>query len=82
MLEHQELGKIHMIWKIIIKFFSRWDPFAVFDVLASLSTGITGDESINCHNSVDVGSKMMANIVGKYFVDLKFQRKYPVVPLN
>lgn len=59
----------------MLEFFTSYDPFVVSDAIVSLSSGVEGNENINCHNALDIGLKIMNNIVGNNFNSLKFQRK-------
>uniref|UniRef100_A0A6P7H5E5 Uncharacterized protein LOC114347235 n=1 Tax=Diabrotica virgifera virgifera TaxID=50390 RepID=A0A6P7H5E5_DIAVI len=68
--------------KKLINFFSKWDPFAQSEVLASLTNGIVGDESINCHKALSIGMQIMSKNIGTSIADLKFQRKDRVVTLK
>ena len=40
----------------------------------SLGTGITGDETINCHVDKDVDEKIIAQLIGRQFINFKIQR--------
>ncbi|KAK4873122.1 hypothetical protein RN001_015151 [Aquatica leii] len=39
-----------------------------------ISTGVVGDEKINCHNVVKIGKKAMKEIIGNNFKDVKMKR--------
>ncbi|GBM70177.1 hypothetical protein AVEN_11761-1 [Araneus ventricosus] len=45
--------------------FESRDPFPVSDFVMSISTGILGDETINCHIASECGNSSMSCIVGK-----------------
>ena len=49
--------------------------------LVSLSTGITGDSSVTCHNAKEVGQQLKQQMVGKSFADVKMNRKGKVKTL-
>ena len=38
--------------------------------LVSLSTGVTGDSSVTCHNAKEVGQQLQKQMVGKSFADV------------
>lgn len=82
MLDFHELKKIHTASALISEFFSTHEPFAVSDAIVSLSSGVKGNENINCHDTLNIGLRMMNNIVGNNFNALKFQRKNRVMPLQ
>ncbi|CAH2218497.1 jg2186 [Pararge aegeria aegeria] len=67
---------------LMLQFFTSYDPFVVSDAIISLSSGVKGNENINCHNALEIGLKMMNSIVGNNFNALKFQRKNRVMPLQ
>jgi len=48
----------------------------------SISTGVIGDEKINCHLAYDIGKESISNIIGSKFGQVKFQRKNRVMPLR
>ena len=49
--------------------------------LVSLSTGITGDSSVTCHNAKEVGQQLQQQMVGKSFADVKMNRRGKVKTL-
>ena len=49
--------------KRLIDFFTKWDPFAQSDILASLTTGITGHEKINYKDVVDKREKYVQTFI-------------------
>ncbi|KAJ8672055.1 hypothetical protein QAD02_003314 [Eretmocerus hayati] len=57
-------------------------PFEPRTSLISLSTGIVGDPSINCHKAFEVGRKSMKTMVGKNAANVKLSTLYKVKPLS
>lgn len=43
-------------------------------VVVSLGTGITGNDFINCHMAKEVGENVLAQLIGKRFMDIKMKR--------
>ena len=43
--------------------------------LVSLSSGITGDSSVNCHDAEGVGQQLQQQVVGKSFAASKNEVK-------
>lgn len=64
------------------QWFDEHDPFPVDSELMSISTGIIGTESINCHLALECGTIMMNGIVGTNYDAIKFKRKDKVAPLS
>ncbi|KYM97251.1 hypothetical protein ALC62_12065 [Cyphomyrmex costatus] len=62
--------------------FSEHNPFPEGKELISLGTGIIGNNSINCHKALEVGSELLKKIVGNNFESLSFKRKEKVLPLS
>lgn len=61
--------------------FSEHNPFPEGDNIMSISTGIIGDEKINCHRAHEIGLQMMSNICDKDFGSITFQRSKKVQTL-
>ncbi|XP_026482212.1 uncharacterized protein LOC113389378 [Ctenocephalides felis] len=73
-------------------------PFPEVNELMSISTGMIGDEEINCHMSHEIGTASISKIIGADFNTVKFKRndrvkalgvmnagiriKYIIVPIN
>lgn len=51
------------------------------DTIASISTGVTGDSKINCHEAFEVDLNSMKKINNCNFKDLKLKRKDKCMPL-
>ena len=47
----------------------------------SLGTGITGDETINCHVDKDVDEKIIAQLNEREFINIKMKRSKNVLSL-
>ncbi|CAI6359929.1 unnamed protein product [Macrosiphum euphorbiae] len=47
-----------------------------------LSTGIVGNEQINCYEALEVGQQTMKNVIADNFNDIMIQRSNRVVPLD
>lgn len=58
------------------------DPFYEREDLISLSTGVVGNDSINCYKAAEVGNKMIEKIINLKFDDIKCKRKDRVLPLS
>ncbi|MGR0227394.1 hypothetical protein, partial [Klebsiella pneumoniae] len=56
-------------------------PFPQINLLMSLSTGLIGNEKINCHQALQIGTAIMQNFVGCKFGEMKQSRKHTVMPL-
>ena len=48
----------------------------------SISTGVVGNEQINCYQAQEVGQQTMKNVIGDNFSDIKLQRANRVIPLD
>lgn len=57
------------------------DPFPKTESFFSISTGVMGYNSINCHLAQEKGNKMLKNMKG-VFGSLTFKRNYAVKPLS
>src|SRR5436190_19326000 len=66
--------------KKLIDWFSQHPPFPKVDKLISISTGVIGDKTINCHKSQEIGMLGMLKIIG--IDSVKFKRKDKVIPLS
>ncbi|XP_045475385.1 uncharacterized protein LOC123686399 isoform X2 [Harmonia axyridis] len=68
-----------------IKKFLFWlderNPFEVRTSLVSLSTGIIGGPTINCHNAVEVGLQGIATMVGKNIDNVSLSNAFKVKTL-
>ncbi|CAG9772311.1 unnamed protein product [Ceutorhynchus assimilis] len=54
----------------------------VGEYVMSLSTGVIGDENVNCHLSDQIGSSSLESIIGSNFGQVKFSRKKRVLPMR
>ncbi|GBN66391.1 hypothetical protein AVEN_231622-1 [Araneus ventricosus] len=59
----------------LVGWFESHNPFPASDFVMSISTGILGDETINCHRAFESGNSLMSCIVGKNLEEVKFVRK-------
>lgn len=66
----------------LVDWFKSHDPFTVSEFVISISTGILGDETINCHKAFEIGNSSMNSIVGTNFEQVKFVRKNRVMPIR
>lgn len=63
-------------FKKIQEFFDQFDPFSDSnEVLINIANGMCSDSAVNCHCAFDVGIKIMTDIAGKNYKDLKLSRK-------
>lgn len=51
------------------------------DEIMSISTGVVGDDKINCHLAQEIGTIGVSKIIGENFDSVKFKRKEKVLPL-
>jgi hypothetical protein len=59
------------------------DPFSsITSVVVSIGSGLSGNESINCHLSKELGSKRLDLFAGHKFKDIKLKRCDNVRPLS
>ncbi|KAJ8686053.1 hypothetical protein QAD02_021846 [Eretmocerus hayati] len=67
----------------ILNYLTEHNPFYADDSesVASISTGLRGDERVNCHQVIAVGSELLSGTYGKQFGDIKLQRKTRVISL-
>lgn len=66
----------------IIKLLSTYEPFIKCNAIMSITSGLKGDKTINCHNAFEVGCDLMQSIVELSFNELKFQRKNRILSLE
>lgn len=57
------------------------NPFPISDDIMFISTGVIGDEKINCHDSLEIDTKAMKDCVGDNFKDVKMKRANRICPL-
>nr|CAD7406474.1 unnamed protein product [Timema cristinae] len=86
-VEHVEIrdSRIKVYYKnftVIFDWVEAHSPFDPFDCLRSVSTGIIGNEKINCDYAEAVGAATISDNVGKMFGDVKLKRKSRVSPLS
>jgi len=60
---------------------SSYYPFSECKVIMSIFSGQIGDDSINCHEAVEIGRVAMESIVGKHFSDVSLKRSSRVLTL-
>jgi hypothetical protein len=65
----------------MMDWFRQHPPFPNTPELVSISTGIVGDDTINCYMSKEVGVECISSIVDKNFQSVKFKRSNRVKPL-
>lgn len=61
--------------KKLMDWFCQHSPFPEIKEVMSISTGIIGDEKINCHMSQELGTASISKIVGGDFHSIKLKRK-------
>jgi hypothetical protein len=57
------------------------NPFPEHNHLASIATGVVGDNNVNCDKAVEIGNRSVSNLIGKNFHDVKLKRSARVLPL-
>lgn len=62
-------------------FFEQHNPFPTNTKIMCISSGILGNDSIDCHNAFERGCATMKNINGKNFKELSFTKKDKVTTL-
>lgn len=61
--------------KILQEMLELKNPFTnTSSFVVSLGTGITGDETINCHMAKEVGETIIAELIGRQFINIKMKR--------
>ena len=61
--------------KLIEDFFEQYDPFSeTVETLINIANGMSATEKSNCHNAFEEGIKIMEDISGTNFKDLKLSR--------
>lgn len=58
------------------------NPFPELKELISISTGVVGNEKVNCHKAQEVGQQIMKNIIGEHFNEVKLKRNNRVITLE
>ena len=58
------------------------DPFPETDFIMSISSGLKGNETINCNNAFEIGINSMKRMVGSNFKTIKFKQKDKALSLN
>lgn len=64
------------------QWFITHDPFPRDSNIMCISTGVIGDDSVNCYDAFNIGKDLMLQSVGKNFKDVKFERKKKVITLS
>lgn len=67
--------------KKLLDWFSQHPSFPEMKEIMSISTGIIGNEKINCHMSQELGIASILKIIDCDFDTVKFRRKDKVTPL-
>lgn len=70
---------------LLLQWFLAHDPFPNGQFIMSISTGVIGDKTINCHDAFEKGTASLTTITnrpGINFKNVKFQRKNRVIPLK
>jgi len=57
-------------------------PFPELNELMSLSTGVVGDDKVNCYKAEQVGEQIVCSIIGENVSDVKLKRMNRVVSLD
>lgn len=65
----------------MVEWFQQHPAFQDTKEIMSISTGVVGNEKINCHLSREVGTAGIMRIVGTNFAAVTFRRKDRVLPL-
>lgn len=65
----------------LVKWLQMHNPFSENDVLISLASGVTANETINCHKVFEIGVEAMKKIDGLNFKEIKFKRSNKCLPL-
>ncbi|CAG9761611.1 unnamed protein product [Ceutorhynchus assimilis] len=60
----------------------RYHGSCLGEYVMSLSTGVIGDENVNCHLSDQIGSSSLESIIGSNFGQVKFSRKKRVLSMR
>ena len=68
--------------KKLLQFYEERNPFTPSDKIRSIYSGLVGNGKINCHEALEIGIKLLNNINGKSFDELKIPRKDKVLPLS
>jgi len=66
---------------ILLKWFSSHPPFLELNEIISISTGVVGDTTINCHNAYEIGLIEMKKIIGQTYGTVKLKRSNRVLPI-
>ena len=66
----------------LLEFFKTHDPFPVLNNIMSISTGVVGDETINCYKALERGRSIQNKMIGKTFGSVKLERKSKVLSLR
>ncbi|KAL4100763.1 hypothetical protein QTP88_020794 [Uroleucon formosanum] len=66
---------------ILLKWFSSHPPFLELNEIISISTGVIGDTTINCHNAYEIGLIEMKKIIGQTYGTVKLKRSNRVLPI-
>lgn len=66
----------------IFEYLCLHSPFPETKFLMSLTSGIVGDESVNCYKAYEVGKKAESKVFGKTLKDLKLRRGDRVLSIS
>lgn len=61
--------------KKLMNFYSQYEPFPVTNAVVSITTGLVGNSTINCHLAYEIGIELCKKDIGKNVEDLKFEKK-------
>lgn len=67
--------------KKMLEWFHQYPPFPETPEITSISSGIVGDDRINCHMSREMGMQSLNRILGGDFQSVKFKQNDRVKPL-
>jgi len=66
----------------LYNWFLSYPPFPKSSHIMSLSTGVIGDNSINCFKASEIGIYPLHRIIGKRFEEINLKRSHRVLPLS
>lgn len=66
----------------IIQWFEQYPPFADTNKIMSISTGVIGDQRVNCYQAFNKGLQGIKSITNVELGKVKISRKTTVVPLS
>lgn len=66
----------------IVQWFTLHNPFSTCNEVVSISTGIVGNNQINCYNAKEIGLQSIKEMIGVTFDKITLKRSKRVVPLS